>query len=135
MRAALCGYEVLEGKPSLEGMPATFAGKEEGQGAQTLVIFLKDDVLNLKSSCVTACSKILTPSSEASWRERRGEEALSGKDFKRLPGYGQPELRYDQPSRLLGPGTHIQAQKVGQGKHAVGSTRGESTITSIRSWR
>ena len=41
-------YRIYEGKPSLKGMPATFAGKEAGQGAETLEITLKDELLGLK---------------------------------------------------------------------------------------
>ena len=42
------GYEILNGKPSLTGMPATFEGKEDGQKAQTLVITLRDQLIGLK---------------------------------------------------------------------------------------
>ena len=39
------GYEIQEGKPELEGLPASFAKKEE---AQTLKIFLEDAVAGLE---------------------------------------------------------------------------------------
>lgn len=40
------GYEIRKGKPSLNGMPATFTDKEEN--AQTLTIVLKDPAAGLK---------------------------------------------------------------------------------------
>ncbi len=39
------GYEILDGKPALEGLPATYC--EEGDKVQTLVIRLEDTYQNV----------------------------------------------------------------------------------------
>ena len=43
------GYRILEGKPGLKGLPATFCRDEENGGGMTLEIFCRDQVLDLKA--------------------------------------------------------------------------------------
>lgn len=122
------GYEIMESKPALSGMPATFAGKEPGQGAQTLIITLKDAVLGLKillKYSIFEDSDALIRSVEA---VNEGEKRLylekilsacldmdnDGFDLITLHGCWARER-------------HITTRRVTEGKHTVSSLRGESS--------
>lgn len=122
------GYEILDGKPALAGMPSTFEGKEEGHGAQTLIITLKDRVLGLKvllRYSVFADSDAIIRSAVAvneGTRKLYLEKMLSAcldmdnEDFELLTLHG-----------CWGRERHITPHKVTEGKHIVSSLRGKTS--------
>lgn len=122
------GYEISEGKPALSGMPATFAGKEEGQGAQTLVITLKDRVLGLKvllrysvfedSDAIIRSVAAVNESGKKLYLEKILSACLDmdNEDFDLLTLHG-----------CWARERHITPRKVTEGKHIVSSLRGETS--------
>lgn len=122
------GYEIVEGKPKLAGMPATFPGKAPEQGAQTLVITLRDAVLGLKIELrysVFEDSDALIRSVAA---------VNEGKEKLYLEKILSACLDMDNDSFDLitlhgcwARERHITSRKVTEGKHTVSSLRGESS--------
>ncbi len=121
-------YEIIEGKPALAGMPATFAGKEEGQGAQTLVITLKDSVLGLKvllrysifedSDAIIRSVAAVNESGKKLYLEKILSACLDmdNEEFELLTLHG-----------CWARERHITPRKVTEGKHIVSSLRGETS--------
>lgn len=122
------GYEILEGKPALAGMPATFAGKGEGQGAQTLVITLRDSVLGLKvllrysafadSDAILRSAVAVNEGTQKLYLEKMLSACLDmdNEDFDLLTLHG-----------CWGRERHITPHRVTEGKHIVSSLRGETS--------
>lgn len=121
-------YEIIEGKPGLKGMPATFAGEEEGQGAQTLVITLKDSVLGLKvllrysifedSDAIVRSVVAVNEGTKKLYLEKILSACLDMDDenFELITLHGTWARE-----------RHITPRKVTMGKHVVSSLRGESS--------
>lgn len=122
------GYEILEGKPALAGMPATFAGKEEGQSAQTLVITLRDSVLGLKvllrysvfadSDAIIRSVAAVNEGTQKLYLEKILSACLDmdNEDFELLTLHG-----------CWGRERRITPHRVTEGKHIVSSLRGETS--------
>lgn len=121
-------YEIIDGKPALNGMPATFAGKEEGQAAQTLVITLKDSVLGLKillrysifedSDAIIRSVVAVNESDKKLYLEKILSACLDMDDenFELITLHG-----------TWGRERHMIPRKVTMGKHTVSSLRGETS--------
>lgn len=121
-------YEILEGKPALSGMPSTFAGKEEGQGARTLIITLRDEVLGLKvllrysifedSDAIIRSVAAINESGKKLYLEKILSACLDmdNEDFDLITLHG-----------CWARERHITPHKVTEGKHTVSSLRGETS--------
>lgn len=122
------GYELLEGKPALSGMPATFAGKQEGQAAQTLVIRLKDDLLGLKillrysvfedSDAIIRSVVAVNEGQKKLYLEKILSACLDmdNEEYSLLTLHG-----------CWARERHMTLRKVSMGKHTVSSLRGETS--------
>ena len=122
------GYEIIDGKPAIANMPATFEGKASGGKAQTLVITLADRLLGLKillrysifeDSDVIARSVVAVNSgSQKLYLEKILSACLDmddeGFDLITLHGTWARER-------------HIASRRVTLGKHIVSSLRGETS--------
>lgn len=121
-------YEILEGKPALSGMPATFAGKEAGQGAQTLVITLKDSVLKLKvelrysvfedSDAVIRSVRAINEGTQKLYLEKilSASMDMDDENFELITMHGSWARE-----------RHIKTRRVTEGKFSVGSLRGQTS--------
>lgn len=116
-------YKIVEGKPELEGLPSTF-----GDGAQTLCITLKDEILKLKV--------------ELRYSVFEGNDAITRSvivsNYGTNPLYIEKalsaclELGYEQHEYITLHGSwgrerRIDRQNVGFGYHSVQSSRGISS--------
>lgn len=122
------GYEIIDGKPALNGLPATFEGKEKGQRAQTLVIRLKDEVLQLKvllkysifedTDAVVRSVAAVNEGTENLYLEKILSAALDmdNENFDLITLHG-----------TWGRERHMTSRKVTDGKHIVASLRGETS--------
>lgn len=122
------GYEIMEGKPALAGMPATFAGKGEGQGAQTLTVTLRDRVLGLKvllrysvfedSDAIIRSVTAVNEGTKRLYLEKILSACLDmdNENFDLLTLHG-----------CWGRERHIVSRKLSQGRHSVSSLRGETS--------
>ena len=122
------GYELLEGKPALSGMPATFAGRQEGQAAQTLVIRLKDDLLGLKillrysvfedSDAIIRSVVAVNEGQKKLYLEKILSACLDmdNEEYSLLTLHG-----------CWARERHMTLRKVSMGKHTVSSLRGETS--------
>lgn len=116
-------YKIIDGKPELEGLPSTF-----GEGAQTLCITLKDDVLKLQV--------------ELRYSVFEGNDAVTRSVV--VSNYGEKPLYLEKVLSAcleLGAEPHeyitlhgswarerrIDRQRVGYGYHSVESSRGISS--------
>ena len=122
------GYEILDGKPALKGMPATFAGKQVGQAAKTLVIVLRDEVLKLKIELRYSIFEDNDAIIRSVVAVNEGEKKLY---LERILSACM-DMDNDGFDRISLHGCwarerHIQAVKLGQGRHVIGSVRGESS--------
>lgn len=122
------GYEILDGKPALKGMPATFAGKQEGQAAKTLVIVLRDEVLKLKIELRYSIFEDNDAIIRSVAAVNEGEKKLY---LERILSACM-DMDNDGFDRISLHGCwarerHIQVVKLGQGRHVIGSVRGESS--------
>lgn len=116
-------YDIIDGKPELEGLPSTF-----GDGAQTLCIILKDDVLKLKvelrysvfdgNDAVTRSAVISNYGDKPLYLEKVLSACIE-------LGYGQNE--YITLHGSWARERRIDRQRVGFGYHSVESSRGISS--------
>ncbi len=121
-------YEIREGKPALAGMPATFAGKEAGQAAQTLILTLRDEVLGLKillrysifedSDAIIRSVTAVNEGGQKLYLEKILSACLDmdNENFDLLTLHG-----------CWARERHITPHKVTEGKHIVSSLRGETS--------
>ena len=122
------GYELAEGKPALSGMPATFAGKQPGQAAQTLTIRLKDDLLGLKillrysvfedSDAIIRSVVAVNEGQKKLYLEKILSACLDmdNEEYSLLTLHG-----------CWARERHMTLRKVSMGKHTVSSLRGETS--------
>ncbi len=121
-------YRIYDGKPALKGMPATFAGKEAGQAAQTLEITLKDEVLSLK----VLLRYSIFEDSDAIIRSVVTVNEGSGKLYleKILSACLDMDNEEYELNTLHGTWArerHIVKRKITEGKHAVAALGGETS--------
>lgn len=119
------GYEILEGKQALTGMPATFAGKGN---AQTLVITLKDALLGLRvelrysvfedSDALVRSVAAVNEGTDRLYLEKILSASLDmdNEEFDLITLHGSWARE-----------RHITSRKVTEGKHIVSSLRGETS--------
>ena len=122
------GYEIKSGKPCLEGMPATFEGREAGQKAQTLEIILRDALLGLKvllrysifedSDAIIRSVTAINEGSQKLYLEKILSASLDmdNEEYQLFTLHGS----WARERRITG-------RKVSEGKHIVGSLRGETS--------
>lgn len=121
-------YEIIKGKPALEGLPATFGrkgGKDGEADVTTLIITCVDKVLNLKAElyysvfedtdAIARSVRIINEDSEAIYLEKVMSCCLDmeNKDFDVLTMHGS----WARERRL-------ERKKLGHGKYSIGSVRG-----------
>ena len=120
------GYEMLKGKPELEGLPATYVKSEEE--ADTLVITLKDSLKNLKVKLMYTAYRELDAITRSVLVENESDESVklekilsanvdfetSEYDFVTLPG-------------AWGRERHIERTKLRSGVQSIESRRGASS--------
>lgn len=127
------GFRVLDGKYHIPALPAVYAdesNRESGEGAQTLVITLKDRVLGLKADLyygvlpridiITRAVRIeLEKDAEGPVTLRKAQSAcldFTHGDFDLITFYGRHAMERS-----------VQRQPVAHGIFSIGSTRGTSS--------
>lgn len=120
-------HHVIDGKPALEGLPATFGhnlGPEESD-ATTLVITCVDKVLHLKAElfysvftdtdAIARSVRIINEDTEAVYLEKvmSGCLDMDNRDFEVLTMHGSWARE-----------RHLERKKLGHGKFSVGTARG-----------
>lgn len=117
-------HEIYKGKKGLEGLPATFGNEAE---CETLEIHCRDAVLGLEVTLVytvfedvdviTRSVRVKNTSEEAIWLTKVLSACLDmdNRNFERITLHGS-----------WGRERRIQRQKIGYGRYAVSSLRGES---------
>ena len=119
------GYEIREGKYSLPGLPAVYAAREE---AQTLMIFLKDELLHLKVTLFYAVLPDIDVITRATVIENAGRERVSvERAFSATLDYvtGDYDLITFQGRHAMERA--VQRTKVEHGATVIGSRRGMSS--------
>lgn len=119
------GYEIMEGKPGLEGLPATWGDKET---CMTLKLYLRDDVLGMKavllytvfadSDAVVRSVMIHNEGERPFYLERVLSSCLDmdDRDFEVIGLFGSWARE-----------RHIHREPLGYGRRSIGSVRGESS--------
>ncbi len=122
------GYTLLNGKPVLPDMPATFAGNTPEGAAQTLVITLRDPLLGLKlllrysvfgdSDAVIRSVTAVNEGSEPLYLEKilSASIDMDNDHFQLISLHG-----------CWGRERRIESRPVSHGKHIVSSLRGETS--------
>lgn len=120
------GHEIMDGKPKLQGLPATYTESEEE--AQTLCVKLKDEVTGVVLELlytIFAQGGIVARSAKLTNEGEKSVHLLSAMSlsldlpdkeyvWRRFPGAGQRER-------------HVKERKLEQGVQSVGSIRGNSS--------
>ena len=119
-------YRIFQGKPVLEGLPATYT--EDGSEADTLELTLRDKLLNIKlvllysifngEAAVARSARFENPSGKAVHISRAMSMCLD-----------LPDCDYDwiQFSGAWSRERQVKTRRLEQGIQAVGSTRGHSS--------
>ena len=119
------GYEILPGKPVLEGLPATWGS---GEDCTTLKLHLEDELLGLKVCLLYTAFEGLDVITRSVLVENAGKEAVYLE--KVLSACLDMENREFEAIGLFGGWArerHIQRVPVGYGRQNIGSFRGESS--------
>ena len=118
-------YEILCGKPGLEGLPASFGNKDE---VTTLKIVLKDSVLKLSAELLYSVFEEQDVITRSVILKNEGEDSLTV-DRVLSAAFDMD----DQDFELLtlngawARERHIQRRKLGYGRQSAGSVRGVSS--------
>ena len=119
------GYRIIEGKPGIKGLPATFAGESK---AMTLEIDVEDAALGMEgtlsysifedSDAITRSVRIKNSSECTIYLDKLMSMCLDMDDnnYKMLMLHGSWARE-----------RHIEYRQIGYGKQSVSSTRGESS--------
>lgn len=120
------GHEIMEGKPGLSGLPATYV--EDKKEAQTVVIFLKDEHAGLEvqmnytifeeRNCIARSVKIINSGVQNLHLQTAMSLCLD------LPDYDYEMMQF---SGAWGRERHIYTRKLVPGIQSVGSRRGYSS--------
>ena len=120
------GYEILDGKPALEGLPATYC--EEGDKVDTLVIHLEDTYQNVDVFLSYSVFEDLDAITRSTRIVNRGERMLLDSAMSAtVDFYGSPE---QEILNLAGAWTrerHITRQPVVYGNQGIDSRYGCSS--------
>lgn len=120
------GYEITDGKPALEGLPATYC--EDGDRIQTLTIYLEDKLQNAD----VVLSYSVFEDFDAITRNvkivNRGEKlTLNSAMSATVDFYGSPEQELLHLDGAWARERHIARQPIMQGNQSVGSRYGASS--------
>ena len=119
------GYEIVEGKPALEGLPATWGKDSE---CSTLKIFCRDSLLGMKVTLMYAVFEGSDALSRSVIIENEGEEPVYIE--KVLSACLDMDDRNFEAVSLAGSWArerHIQRLPLGYGRQNVASFKGESS--------
>lgn len=120
-----CGYEIIEGKPKLAGLPATFSNKDE---VETLKINCEDAALGIKvellysvfekEDCITRSVKVVNYGLQTLYLEKVYSACIDmdNRDFEMISLHGS-----------WGRERHIQRGDIRFGKQMVSSVCGKSS--------
>ena len=116
------GYEILDGKPALEGLPATYC--EEGDKVQTLVIRLEDTYQNVDVFLSYSVFEDLDAITRSTRIVNRGERMLLDSAMSAtVDFYGSPEQEILHLDGAWTRERHITRQPVVYGKQKVSYER------------
>ena len=120
------GYEVLEGKPGLPGLPAAFAN-EEGE-ASTLILKLTDPVAGLKLELLYSIFRDEAVIARSARISNVGDKGVRIEKMMSL-NLDLPDADYDwlQLSGSWGRERYPLSHRLNQGIQSVGSVRGHSS--------
>lgn len=119
------GYEIINGKPSIEGLPATWGNQED---CTTLKLYLGDPVLGIKVCLQYTVFSHLDAITRSAVIENRGKESVYLE--KVLSACLDMEDRGFQVMGLFGSWArerHVQRIPLGYGRYNIASFRGESS--------
>ena len=120
------GYEILDGKPALEGFPATYC--EEGDKVQTLVIRLEDTYQNVDVFLSYSVFEDLDAITRSTKIVNRGERLLLDSAMSAtVDFYGSPEQEILHLDGTWARERHITRQPVVYGNQGINSRYGCSS--------
>ena len=120
------GYEILDGKPALEGLPATYC--EEGDNVQTLVIHLEDTYQNVDVFLSYSVFEDLDAITRSTRIVNRGERMLLDSAMSAtVDFYGSPEQEILHLDGAWTRERHITRQPVVYGNQGIDSRYGCSS--------
>ena len=116
-------YEILVGKPALEGLPATYC--EEGDAVQTLVIRLEDSLQNVDVFLSYSVFEDLDAITRSTRIVNRGEKLLLDSVMSAtVDFYGSPELEILHLDGAWARERNITRQTVAYGNQGINSRYG-----------
>lgn len=119
------GYEIMDGKPKLEGLPAVWGSESE---CMTLKIFLRDSLLGMKVTLLYSVFKDSDAVTRSVLVENEGEEPFYLE--KVLSACLDMDDRGFEVMGLFGSWArerHIQRMPLGYGRQNISSFKGESS--------
>ena len=120
------GYEITEGKPALEGLPATYC--EEGDKVQTLVIRLEDTYQNVDVFLSYSVFEDLDAITRSTRIVNRGERLLLDSAMSAtVDFYGSPEREILHLDGAWSRERHITRQPIVPGNQGINSRYGCSS--------
>ena len=120
------GYDVLEGKPELAGLPATYT--EGSHEAKTLVVTLKDQVTGLELNLLYTIFAELPVLTRSARLVNKGQEAVAVESLMSLNlDLPDADFQWLQLSGSWARERHIKVRDLQQGIQSIESTRGVSS--------
>ncbi len=117
------GYEIMQGKPELEGLPATF-----GEDGETLAVFLEDRCLGLRVRLLYSAFPGIDCVMRSVSVENQGEDALYlEKVLSACLDMGEGDYEALSLTGAWARERHITRQKVDVGVQLIESARGISS--------
>lgn len=117
------GYEIVQGKPELEGLPATF-----GEDGETLAVTLRDDCLGLKVKLLYSVFSGIDCVMRSVAVDNQGEDALYlEKVLSACLDMGEGDYEALSLTGSWARERHIARQKVGVGVQLIESAKGISS--------
>ncbi|SDO59855.1 alpha-galactosidase [Halobacillus aidingensis] len=118
-------HHTIQGKPKLEGLPATFAEKSE---AETLVVTLEDDQAQVEWALMYTIFRDLPVLTRSNRLTNHGEESVTLK-HSMSSSIDLPDADYEMVhlSGAWARERHIETRKLTPGVSSIGSVRGASS--------
>ena len=121
-----CGYRIVEGKPPLEGMPATF---DVENACKTLVLMLRDDVLELECDLsYTIFEDCDVVARHASFRNQGGQTLLLERAMSACVDFHDDDYQMLTLSGAWSRERRMDWRPLQQGIQGVSSARGASGL-------
>lgn len=122
------GYEIVEGKPALEGLPHTYLN--EKSEAETLTVYLKDELYNVKYSLHYTIFKEFSIITRSVTIKNDGKEAIEiNKLLSASVDFDHSDFDFIQLSGAWGRERELRRNPLSRGVHKIDSKRGTTAHT------